>query len=104
MPSTISDPTLDTTRDTQPLTAFRDNPAELLRQFKTTHRPITLTVDGHPDIVLQEASAYQRLLDLAAQADATDGIRQGLEELRRGEGRPASEFFDEMRAKYAIPR
>ena len=45
---------------------------------------------------------YQRLLDLAAEADASEGIRQGLEQLGRGEGRPAAEFFAEMREKYGL--
>jgi hypothetical protein len=44
------------------------------------------------------------MLDLAAEADANEGIRQGLEQLHRGEGRLASEFFGEMCAKYGIPR
>jgi post-segregation antitoxin (ccd killing protein) len=46
---------------------------------------------------------YHRLLDLASHADAREGIRQGLDQLNRGEGRPASEFFAEMREKYGIP-
>jgi len=100
----MSNPTLDTTPDIQPLTNLRDNPTQLLDQLKTTHRPITLTVDGKPAAILQNPADYQRLLDIAAEASAEEGIRQGLEQLRRGEGRPAREFFDEMRAKYAIPR
>jgi PHD/YefM family antitoxin component YafN of YafNO toxin-antitoxin module len=91
---------IDTTRDTQPLEAFRDHPAQL----KSNRRPIVLTVDGKPEAVLQDPAEYQRLLDLAAQADAHEGIRQGLEQLRQGQGRPASEFFDEMREQHGIPR
>ena len=48
--------------------------------------------------------ARQRVLDLAAQADAREGIRQGLEEMKRSLGRPAREVFDELRAEYGIPR
>ena len=33
---------LDTTLDVQPLTAFRDNPAELIERLKSTRRPIML--------------------------------------------------------------
>ena len=36
--------------------------------------------------------------------EAVQGIRQGLESAERREGRPASEFFDEMRQKHGIPR
>lgn len=95
---------IDTTQDTQPLTTLSNNSAELLQQLKATQRPIVLTVNGKPEAILQDPAAYQRLLDLAALADVEEGIRQGVEELQRGEGRPAVEFFDEMRRKHAIPR
>ena len=36
--------------------------------------------------------------------EAVQGIRRGLESAERGEGRPANEFFDEMRQKHGIPR
>jgi prevent-host-death family protein len=94
----------DTTQDTQPLAAFRDNPAELLRQLKTTRRPITLTVDGQPEAVLQDPAEYERMLDLLEAADVREAIRQGLEDIEAGRTRPAEEFFEEMRRKYAIPR
>lgn len=40
--------------------------------------------------------ANQRLLDLAAQADPREGIRQGLEDARKGRSRPAEEFSREF--------
>jgi prevent-host-death family protein len=95
---------IDITKDIQPLTTFRNNSVEFMQQLKATQRPIILTVNGKPEAVLQDAAAYQRLLDLAAAADANEGIRQGLEELHRGEGRPASEFFAQMREKYGLSR
>ncbi len=91
------------TPESQPLAAFREDPTPLLQQLQASHRPITLTVDGQPSIVLQEASAYQRLLDIVAAAALSEGIRQGLEELRNGAGRPVSEFLAEMRTKYGLP-
>jgi len=93
-----------TSQDTHPLTAFRDNSAELIDQLKATHRPITLTVDGKAEVVIQEAAAYQRLLDIAAAVDATEGVRQGLADVAAGRTRPAQEVFDEFREKRGIPR
>ena len=95
---------IDITRDIQPLTTFRNNSVKFMQRLKKTRRPIVLTVNGKPEAVLQSAAEYQRLLDVAAQADAREGIRQGLEQLRRGEGRPAAEFFEEMRSKHGISR
>ena len=95
---------LDTSLDVQPLTAFRDNPAELIQQLKTTRRPIALTVDGKPEVVLQDPAEYEHMLDLLEAADVRDAIRKGLEDVEAGRVRPAEEFFEEMRLKYGIPR
>lgn len=95
---------IDITEDIQPLTTFRNNSVKMMQRLKKTKRPIILTVNGKAEAVVQDAAAYQRLLDIAAQADANEGIGQGLEELSRGEGRPAREFFEEMREKHGISR
>lgn len=54
---------------------------------------------GQAAALVQDAEAYQRLLDVAARADVREGIRQGLEEARSGKGRPVREFFAEFKAK-----
>jgi len=52
----------------------------------------------------QDAEAYQRLLDVAAHADAAEGIRQGLENAKEGKLRPARKFFEEFDAAHGIAR
>ena len=44
----------------------------------------------------------ERLLDIAALADAREGIRQGLEQSMNGEGQDAEEFFAEFEAAHSI--
>jgi prevent-host-death family protein len=90
--------------DTQSLADFRERSTEILQRLKSTHRPITLTVDGRPEAILQEPAEYQRLLSLAAIAEEDEAIRQGLEDMEAGRTQPLNEVFDELRAKYAIPR
>ena len=75
-----------------------------MKQLKKTKRPVVLTVNGKAAAVVQDAAAYQRLLDIAARADAEEGIRQGLDDVAHGRTRPAREFFDEFEAKHGIPR
>jgi hypothetical protein len=48
--------------------------------------------------------ANQRLLDIAARADAEEGIRQGLEDARQGKIRPARECFQDFEARHGIFR
>jgi prevent-host-death family protein len=90
--------------DTQPLEDLRDHPSALIEQLKSTHRPILLTLDGHPAAVLQDPAQYQRLLDLAALAEEEQAIQQGLDDMDAGRTQPLDEVFAELRRKHAIPR
>ncbi len=47
---------------------------------------MVLTVKGKAEAVVQDAEAYQRLLNIAARADVHEAIRQGLEDVARGAG------------------
>lgn len=95
---------LDITKDIQSLTTFRRRSTEFLKQLKKSKRPVVLTVKGKAAAVVQDAEAYQHLLNIAAQADAEEGIRQGLEDAKERKVRPAREFFDEFEARHGIPR
>ena len=95
---------MDITKDILPMTTFRNHSAELMRHLKDTRRPVILTVNGRAAAVVQDAEAYQQLLDLAAEASAAEGIRQGLDNLKNGRTRPAGVVFDEIRAEHGIPR
>jgi prevent-host-death family protein len=74
-----------------------------MEQLRKTKRPVVLTVNGKAAAVVQDAEAYQRLLDIAASADAGEGIRQGLEDVAHGRMRPAVEFFGEFETKHGLP-
>jgi antitoxin (DNA-binding transcriptional repressor) of toxin-antitoxin stability system len=66
-------------------------------------RQVILTVSGKAVAVVQDAAAYQHLLDLAAEASAAEGIRQGLDDLKGGRTRTARYVIDEFRAEHGIP-
>lgn len=51
---------------------------------------------------MQDAESNQRVLDIAACADAREGIRQGLDEARAGLGRDAEEFFAKFEAVHGM--
>lgn len=97
-------PMLDITKDIQSLTTFRRRSGDFMKQLKKSKRPVVLTVKGKAEAVVQDAEAYQRLLDIAASADAEEGIRQGLEDAKKGKTRPAREVFDEFEAAHGIQR
>ncbi|MGA9658323.1 MAG: type II toxin-antitoxin system Phd/YefM family antitoxin [Asticcacaulis sp.] len=95
---------MDITKDIQPMTTFRNHSAEFMRYISQTKRPVILTVNGRAAAVLQDAEAYQNLLDMAAGANASEGIRQGIEDMLTGKTYPARDVFAELRAEYDISR
>jgi len=95
---------IDITKDIQPLTTFRNNSVKMLKQLKRTGRPIVLTVNGKAKATVISAAEYQRLMDIAADADEREGVRQGDADIAAGRTRPAEEVFAEMRKQYGLSR
>jgi len=95
---------IDITKDIQSLTTFRRRSGDFMKQLRKNRRPVVLTVKGKAAAIVQDAEAYQRLLDIAAQAETEEGIRQGLEDAKLGKVRPAREFFAKFETKNGIPR
>jgi prevent-host-death family protein len=93
---------LDITKDIQSLTTFRRRSGDFMKQLKKSKRPVVLTVKGKAAAIVQDAEAYQRLLDIAARADSEEGIRQGLDDVAHGRTRPTKEVFDDIRRKHGI--
>jgi prevent-host-death family protein len=95
---------LDITKDIQSLTTFRRRSGDFMKQLKKSKRPVVLTVKGKAAAIVQDAEAYQRLLDIAARVDVQEGIRQGLDVVAHGRTRPVRKAFDEIRRKHDMPR
>ncbi len=95
---------LDISKDIQSLTNFRRQSGKFLKQLKKSKRPIILTVNGQAEAIVQDAEAYQRLLDIAARADVYEALRQSEDDIANGRTRPAREFFEEFRRRHGIPR
>jgi prevent-host-death family protein len=93
---------LDITKDIHSLTTFRRRSGDFIKQLKKSKRPVVLTVKGKAAAVVQDAEAYQRLLDVAARADAREGIRQGLEDARKEKIKPARKFFERFEAEHGL--
>jgi len=67
-------------------------------------RPIILRIDDRPPLVIEDARARQMLWELVDRIETIAAVREGLEQMERGEGRPAEEVFEDIRNKYRLPR
>ena len=94
---------MDITKDIHPVTDFKRNTTELVRQMKETGKPIVLTINGRAELVVQDAGSYQKLLELVDRLEAIDGVRMGLEESKRGEGQPIVDAVRDIRKEVETP-
>jgi prevent-host-death family protein len=86
----------------QPLSDFQRNAKNHIRKLKKSGKPVVLTVNGQAQVVVQSAEAYQKLLDDQELLASLRGISRGLEQAKRGEGRPIREFLEEFAKEHGI--
>jgi len=91
-------------RDIRSLTEFKRHTAEFLSDLRETGRPHVLTVNGRARLVVQDAEAYQRFMELVRRAEAIEGIRRGLEDVEKGRTSPARKALAALRKKHTIRR
>jgi prevent-host-death family protein len=95
---------INLSKDIRSLSDFKRNTSELMDQLKETGNPVVLTVNGKAELVVQDAAAYQRLLQEKEEAEALEGIRRGIEDVKHGRTRPARQALEEIRRRRKIPR
>jgi len=90
--------------DTVSLDEFTRRSAEYLAHMRESHQPITLTVNGQPEAVIQRAEDYRAFLDVIETQQAIEGIRRGLHSLNSSQGQPVAQAFSELEGKYPYLR
>lgn len=92
---------LDLANDIRSLSDFKRNTVDLLDRIRKTGNPMVLTINGKAELVVQDAEAYQALLD---RVEALEGIQRGVADVKAGRTKPAQQVFDKFRRKHGIPR
>lgn len=88
------------------LTNFKRQTAEYLQRLHASGEPVVLTVNGKAEVVVQDAAAYQRLVEAAARVDREEtvaAIRAGLADVEAGKTKPARMVLRGLAKKYGIP-
>lgn len=94
---------LDISKDIHSLSDFKRKTGELLEQMRGSGHPLVLTINGKAEIVVQDATSYQRLLERIYELEALEGIKRGLADVAAGRVTPLREFESEFRAKRGLP-
>jgi PHD/YefM family antitoxin component YafN of YafNO toxin-antitoxin module len=85
-------------QDIRSLTEFQRHTKAHLKRLKASGRPTVLTVNGKAELIVQDAAAFEEMLD------AIRGIQRGLEAMKEGTGKPFRVALDKIRAKQRSPR
>lgn len=96
---------LNLDRGIDSLTNFKRQTSQYLERLQETGDPVVLTVNGKSQVVVQDVTAYQRLVELAAKADrqeTIDAIREGLADVEAGRTKPARVALRALAKKYGI--
>jgi len=87
------------------LTNFKRQTSQYLEQLHETGEPVVLTVNGKAQVVVQDAAAYQQLVERVAQVEREETIaalREGLADVEAGRTRPARQALRSLAQKYGF--
>ena len=94
---------IDIANDIHSLSEFKRNTSESLARMRSTGHPLVLTINGKAELVVQDASSYQRLLDRVEELETVAGIQRGLAAVDSGQVTPLRQFEHEFRTEHGLP-
>lgn len=88
---------LDISKDIHSLSEFKRNTSEFLEQMRGDGHPLVLTINGKAELVVQDASSYQKLLDRVDELESVEAILKGVADEEAGRVTPLRQFEEEFR-------
>jgi PHD/YefM family antitoxin component YafN of YafNO toxin-antitoxin module len=90
------------TQDICSMSDFVRNARAHADRLRATRRPEVLTHNGAAELVVQNAEAYQELLDRLDELETLAALNEAAEEIDRGEGASAEEAEARLRKRLNI--
>ena len=87
--------------DMKSLSEFKKKTREVLDQLHKTGRPVIVTVNGRPDVVLLDAAVFERKLKAVNLAGL---LAEGEADIKAGRVRPARAFLGAFKRGKTIAR
>jgi len=93
------EPYMIRTFNIQSLTEFQRNTKATLASLKKSGDALVLTVNGRGKAVLQDAAAYQKLLDRIDFLETLEALRKSEEDIKAGRTIPLAEAIKQIRSR-----
>lgn len=88
-------------KNAKTITELKDKTRAILNQVHRTKKPVVVTVNGKPDVVLLDAEVFERKLKAL---NLKRLINEADEAIRQGKTRPAREFLKDFKKRAKIHR
>jgi prevent-host-death family protein len=92
---------IDLANDIRSMSDFKRNTSELIDRLRKTGDPLVLTINGRAKVIVQDAEAYQQLLD---RVETIEALQRGLADVEAGRTVSARKVFQRLRRKHGVPR
>ncbi len=96
---------LDIATDIQSLSSFKRDTATIAARLKETGQPVVLTVNGKAEMVVQDAAAYQQLVEQIASAQKAEMVAflmKSKADIDAGRTQPALEALERLGEKLKL--
>lgn len=87
--------------DIKSISELKKQTREVFQQLHRTGRPVIVTVNGRPDVVLLDAAVFERKLKALNLAEL---LAEGEADIKAGRVRPARAFLKALKHGKKIPR
>ncbi len=79
----LMETTLEIAAETQTLAEFMEHAERLIEQMRRTGKPIVLTVDGEPAVVVQDPESFRHLTDSREYHETVEALRPALADMEQ---------------------
>lgn len=91
-------------RDIHSLSDFQRNTKQYVSKLKDSHKPVVLTINGEAALIIQDAAAYQEMLDELEIARSAGIIKRRMAEFaREGVDLDARDALEQLGSSLGIP-
>lgn len=91
------------TTDIHSLIDFQRNARQYIDQIKATQNPMAITVNGEAEVVIQDARAYQKMVDELEHMRLATALLRGEADIAAGRVRDIDDVFSDLAAEHGLP-
>lgn len=91
---------LNIVQDITPLSVFRQNASEIIKNMGMCHKTHYITVNGKVEAVVQDAQTYQAQMDKIEELETLLSIQRGLDDVKHNRVKALDSVIQGIKARH----